>query len=264
MVREVGQNQIRAGGAKFVLRVPAGRHSDDLRTDCTGAAHIMGCIADDPHAAGVDTPNPRLGFPQSGTGDIIPMFVNVAKPAEAEVFPKAIVLQLVLGTLADIPGEEANVKMTDLLKRLEDVRDAGQHLPWLTSQSRWQPGQIARNQAVDVRLAGCDTVPRQQIPANRPIGAAAVRNFGCRQGNGKFFHQSGFNRHFARATRADQRTVNVEQEDRLHRGAHMGEVVGTITKELNYRWQVRIPVSIEECGKGFSFGIASHTPDGRA
>ncbi|GIW83565.1 MAG: hypothetical protein KatS3mg106_078 [Gemmataceae bacterium] len=89
--------------------MPAGGHSDRLRTDGPGTANIQGGIPYHPDVSRRTWRRSRCHSQilQSGSGHVIAIFVFVAEAAAGEIVPQPEMLEFSLRSLADVAREQA-------------------------------------------------------------------------------------------------------------------------------------------------------------
>jgi len=100
-IRKVGESKVGVLGGKLLPRVPAGCHSEDASADATGAPYVQRRVADYPDALLLNVvfqmhPN----GPQGVFGNIIPVQMLVAEPAESKMLEQPIVTELKSRSLA--------------------------------------------------------------------------------------------------------------------------------------------------------------------
>jgi len=208
--------------------VRAGADADRFGTDATRRVDVLRCIADHHHATVRNGVAERLGAALGADANQLgPQLVVAAKAAEAEMQREADVLELEARGGFDVAGADAE-RQPPLAGDGERLGHAAVHLIGFRGRDQElgsKLSQVAYEQRVDEQISGRDADALQRQPRDAAIRAAIEAQKRGGIGAAVLALKGALERAPTDASEADERSVDIEQEDR--RASHAACLVRT-------------------------------------
>jgi len=205
-------------GAKLVERVAAGGHREDLRPDGPGALDVARGVTNDKDLVALEVVPQSVASPGvSDACEFVSILMVVTKSAGFESVPKTKMAQFDAGAEADVAGQQSEQRRRRSgAQGTEPGVDAGEHAAIEPAHQMFQMKDVTIEEPPKVLGAGFDFMVREEIPHDGRVRAPGEMKPERAVEDAEFSPADFGESPFPCASRGDQGTVNIEQNQPNH------------------------------------------------